>query len=135
MFCTLRPRRLTLSGETEWSRSGQYTGSTDIPLTDRGVAQVQATGRMVLGDGKLIDPARIAKAFVSPRTRAQETLDLLTEDAKGKFEKETTEELTEWDYGLYEGMLTKDIRKARKERGLDTEQEWDIWRDGCEDGE
>jgi broad specificity phosphatase PhoE len=43
--------------------------------------------------------------------------------------------LAEWGYGLYEGLLTKEIRKERKERGLDTESEWDIWRDGCEGGE
>lgn len=35
----------------------------------------------------------------------------------------------------YEGRVTKDIRALRKERGLDTEKEWDIWRDGCEGGE
>ena len=35
----------------------------------------------------------------------------------------------------YEGRVTKDIRALRKERGLDKDQEWDIWRDGCEGGE
>lgn len=46
-----------------------------------------------------------------------------------------TERLAEWDYGQYEGLLTKEIRALRKEHGLDTEQPWDIWRDGCEGGE
>lgn len=46
-----------------------------------------------------------------------------------------TGRLAEWDYGLYEGMLTKDIRALRKEHGLDAEKPWDIWRDGCENGE
>lgn len=47
----------------------------------------------------------------------------------------TTNELAEWDYGKYEGLLTKEIRARRKERGLDNERSWDIWKDGCEDGE
>ena len=47
----------------------------------------------------------------------------------------TTDSLAEWDYGAYEGLLTSEIRAGRKERGLDKEREWDIWRDGCEGGE
>jgi hypothetical protein len=39
------------------------------------------------------------------------------------------------DSSDYEGRVTKDIRALRKERGLDKDQEWDIWRDGCEGGE
>ena len=82
--------------------------------------------------------------YISPRLRAQRTYELLFGDSiKGSGAKEgeegervqTTEALAEWDYGLYEGLLTKEIRKARKEKGLDGEREWDIWRDGCEGGE
>lgn len=32
-------------------------------------------------------------------------------------------------------MKTKAIRELRKSHGLDQDREWDIWRDGCEDGE
>lgn len=46
-----------------------------------------------------------------------------------------TDKLAEWDYGLYEGLVTKEIRALRKEHGLDGDREWDIWRDGCEGGE
>lgn len=46
-----------------------------------------------------------------------------------------TERLAEWNYGLYEGLLTRDIRALRKEHGLDADKPWDIWRDGCESGE
>lgn len=47
----------------------------------------------------------------------------------------TTGELAEWDYGLYEGLVTGEIREGRKARGLDGDGEWDIWRQGCEGGE
>jgi broad specificity phosphatase PhoE len=46
-----------------------------------------------------------------------------------------TEDIAEWGYGDYEGLLTSEIRKLRQEKGLDKEQAWDIWRDGCEGGE
>ena len=91
---------------------------------------------MLVGKGKLIDPEKLVKIVVSPRKRARRTVELLGlgEEAKeGKIEG--TEEIAEWGYGKYEGLLVGDIKKGRKERGLDGEREWDIWRDGCEDGE
>ncbi|EME46659.1 hypothetical protein DOTSEDRAFT_70616 [Dothistroma septosporum NZE10] len=119
-------------GETEWSKSGQFTGVSDIPLTSHGENQVKATGQMVYGPGKLIDPKKVAKAWVSPRTRAIETYELLTGSKEGY---EVSESLAEWGYGQYEGLKTQQIRDLRKEHGLDRESAWDIWRDGCEDGE
>ncbi len=46
-----------------------------------------------------------------------------------------TENITEWDYGNYEGLKYPEIRLLRKEKGLDTDKEWNIWSDGCEGGE
>lgn len=48
---------------------------------------------------------------------------------------ETTEKLAEMGYGIYEGLHDYEIRALRKERGLDRERPWDIWKDGCEEGE
>ncbi len=96
--------------------------------------------KMLVGPEKMIDPQKLARVFASPRKRAQQTFDLLFDDA-GKdslFESgkvSTTEELAEWDYGEYEGLLTQEIRVRRESQGLDKERAWDIWRDGCEDGE
>ena len=83
-------------GETEWSKSGQYTGKTDIPLTAHGEDQVKGTGQLVYGTGKLIDPAKVAKVWLSPRQRAVKTYELLAGKTDGY---ETTESLAEWDYG------------------------------------
>ena len=95
---------------------------------------------MLVGSGKLIDPSKLTHIFVSPRQRAQRTLDLLLGDGqKDALLKEgkvtTTEDIAEWDYGDYEGLLTKEIRARRKEKDLDKEKPWDIWLDGCEGGE
>ena len=95
---------------------------------------------MLVGSGKLINPSRVTHVYVSPRKRAQTTLDLLL----GNVQKDTlmgggkitiTEDIAEWDYGDYEGLLTQEIRARRKEKGLDKEKPWDIWVDGCEGGE
>lgn len=83
-------------GQTEWSQSGQYTGKTDIPLTAIGEDQVKATGRMVYGEGCLIDPAKVAKVWCSPRQRATKTYELLS---GRKDDYAITESLAEWDYG------------------------------------
>ncbi|QGA20525.1 hypothetical protein EYB26_008230 [Talaromyces marneffei] len=123
-------------GETEWTKSGQYTGITELKLTPHGETQVQNSGRVLVGPGKLIDPSRIAHVYVSPRKRAQKTHELLFSSPLEPADKvSTTDRLAEWGYGEYEGMVTSQIRALRKEHGLDTERPWDIWRDGCEGGE
>ncbi|KAF2090162.1 phosphoglycerate mutase-like protein [Saccharata proteae CBS 121410] len=132
---------LARHGETEWTKNGRYTGITELPLTAVGEAQVVGSGRQLVGRGKLIEPGSLARVYVSPRQRAQQTFDLLFQ-AEGKaalreegVRVETTAALAEWDYGAYEGLLTREIRERRRERGLDGERAWDIWRDGCEGGE
>ncbi|KAL4878086.1 histidine phosphatase superfamily [Aspergillus karnatakaensis] len=127
-------------GETEWTKNGRYTGLTDLELTPAGVQQVTGTARQLVGSGKLVDPARIEKVWVSPRKRAQQTFHILfgatgSDDGIDAAKVELTEDIAEWNYGEYDGLITKEIRALRKERGLDTTKEWDIWRDGCEGGE
>ncbi|KAK5114599.1 hypothetical protein LTR85_010176 [Meristemomyces frigidus] len=119
-------------GETEWSKSGQYTGKTDIPLTAHGEEQVTSTARIMYGSGRLIDPAKVAKVWLSPRKRAVRTYQLLSGQTEGY---EITESLAEWDYGEYEGIKTDEIRAKRKSHDLDKDRAWDIWTDGCEGGE
>ena len=131
---------LARHGETEWTKNGRYTGITELELTENGVRQVLGSSKMLIGPGKLIDPGRLAHVFISPRKRAQQSFDFLFDGAgkKSLLERRsvtTTEALAEWDYGAYEGLLTKEIRARRESQGLDKEKPWDIWRDGCEDGE
>ncbi|MCJ1315257.1 hypothetical protein MMC15_000573 [Xylographa vitiligo] len=128
-------------GETEWTLSGRYTSTTDLPLTPHGAAQVRSTARLLLGPGKLLAPANLAAVYVSPRLRAQRTAELfffgaaVGKRAEGDGVFETTADLAEWDYGAYEGLLTAEVRARRRGEGLDAARGWDIWRDGCEGGE
>lgn len=53
------------------------------------------------------------------------------EEGEGMVAK-VTEDIVEWDYGEYEGITSKEIKKMRAEKG---EKVWDIWSDGCPGGE
>ena len=92
---------------------------------------------MLVGPGKLVDPERLVRAFVSPRKRAQQTFGLLLPDGSltDPGIVTVTEDIAEWDYGIYEGLKGDEIRTGRKSRGLDDDREWSVWRDGCEGGE
>ena len=90
-------------GETEWSRSGQHTGRTDLPLTERGEEQARTAGRLLTvlrGDAQ---PNPVV--WCSPRRRARDTAALA-----GLPVDDIREDLAEWDYGDYEGRTTPDIR-------------------------
>jgi probable phosphoglycerate mutase len=127
----------TRIGETEWAKSGRFTGITDIQLTETGATQVSSAATTLVGPRKLLDPFRLVHIFVSPRTRAITTFKLLmgpfSSVIVGKVTR--TEDIAEWNYGDYEGYTDQEIRSLRKEKGLDLEKEWNIWRDGCEGGE
>ena len=107
---------LVRHGETEWSRSGQHTGRTDVPLTEAG-----ETNAGLLASR--LERWRFAAVFTSPLSRASETCRLagLAEGAQVR------QELLEWDYGEYEGITTPRIREGRPG--------WLLWRDGCPGGE
>jgi broad specificity phosphatase PhoE len=102
-------------GETEWSRSGQHTGRTDVPLTEAGIAAA-----MALAD--LISPRRVVASFASPASRATRTAELL-----GLPSVRVDPDLWEWDYGGYEGQTTDQIRAELPG--------WYLWRDGVIPGD
>ncbi|MFZ6993554.1 histidine phosphatase family protein [Curtobacterium sp. RRHDQ66] len=112
-----RPGELVLvrHGETEWSKSGQHTGRTDIPLTENGVEQAKRAGRY-LADRDF------ALALSSPLQRARDTAAFIGVDP------EVDEDLYEWDYGAYEGLTTPQIKVLRH-------GPWDLWTDGVPAGD
>ncbi|WVR08977.1 hypothetical protein IAU60_006036 [Kwoniella sp. DSM 27419] len=116
-------------GETEWSLNGRHTGTTDIPLTANGEKMVKEMSPKMIGEDKLVKPSRIKHVLISPRQRAQVTCKLLFGDSNKltRCHYETDPEVAEWDYGAYEGMLSKDIKKEKPD--------WSIWDDGCPPGE
>ena len=90
---------LVRHGETEWSKSGQHTGRTDIPLTATGEQQGKALGRHLAG-------RQFALVLTSPLGRARETCRL----AGFSGGVQVTDDLLEWNYGIYEGRTTAAVR-------------------------
>jgi probable phosphoglycerate mutase len=107
---------LVRHGETEWSKSGQHTGRTDIPLTAVGEQQGQALGRHLAG-------RHFALVLTSPLSRARETCRLAGFSAAA----EVSDDLLEWDYGIYEGRTTAAVRAEQPG--------WSIWTTSIPKGE
>jgi len=103
-------------GETEWSLSGQHTGRTDLPLTAHGEDEARKLEPW-------LRPIPFARVLTSPLQRARQTCELAGLGAAASVEPD----LAEWNYGDYEGRLSRDIRKARPD--------WNVFRDGCPNGE
>src|SRR5215510_14698331 len=89
---------LARHGETVWSLSGQHTGRTDLPLTERGERNARALGERLRG---LV----FARVFTSPLQRAVRTCEL----AGFRTVAEVDPNLVEWNYGDYEGLRTVEI--------------------------
>jgi len=107
---------LARHGETAWSLSGQYTGLTDLPLTERGERTAQRLGER-------LRELTFSKVFTSPLQRALKTCTL----AGYRDVAEIDPDLVEWDYGQFEGRRTAEIVAERPG--------WQLFRDGCPGGE
>jgi probable phosphoglycerate mutase len=103
-------------GETAWSKSGQHTGLTDIPLTEPGERKARALGERLRA-------VAFSRVFTSPLQRARRTCELAGLPRAAEVEPD----LVEWDYGAYEGRRTAEIRLERPD--------WDLFRDGGPGGE
>jgi broad specificity phosphatase PhoE len=103
-------------GETAWSRTGQHTGLTDLPLTEQGERNSRRLGERLKG-------LTFAKVFTSPLRRAMRTSELAGFGSVAEIDPD----IVEWDYGDYDGRTTAEIRAERPD--------WSLFRDGCPGGE
>ncbi|GGP43925.1 histidine phosphatase family protein [Streptomyces melanogenes] len=101
-------------GETAWTLTGQHTSHTDLPLTEHGEAQARAVAPLLAGH-------RIGLTLVSPTARARRTAELA-----GLTDPQVRPDLSEWDYGGYEGVTTPEIQRERPD--------WNLWTDGVAAG-
>jgi len=107
---------LARHGETAWSLSGQHTGRTDLPLTERGERNARSLGERLRG-------LTFARVFTSPLQRAARTCELAGFGAVAEVDRD----LLEWDYGQYEGRRSAEILAERPD--------WQLFHDGCPGGE
>ncbi len=107
---------LARHGETAWSLTGQHTGVTDLPLTERGERNAARLGERLAG---LV----FTKVLTSPSQRATRTCELAGFGEAAGVDRD----LVEWNYGDYEGLRTSEIHAKRPD--------WQLFRDGCPNGE
>ena len=107
---------LARHGETAWTLTGQHTGLTDLPLTERGERNARRLEERLRG-------VTFAKVFTSPLQRATRTCELAGFGAVAEIDRD----LLEWNYGEYEGRRTAEILKERPN--------WQLFLDGCPGGE
>ena len=103
-------------GETAWSLTGQHTGHTDIPLTEHGESQARHLG-------ELLQTIPFAHVLTSPLQRARRTCELAGFGAVARVDPN----LSEWNYGDYEGRTSTDIHAERPG--------WNVFHDGSPGGE
>ena len=107
---------LVRHGETEWTISGRHTGQTDVPLTKHGETSALKLGLCL----RIVEFSRV---FTSPLQRARKTCELAGLEPAAEIDPD----LTEWNYGDYEGQGSAEIRKNRPA--------WNVFTDGCPNGE
>jgi probable phosphoglycerate mutase len=107
---------LARHGETAWSLTGQHTGLTDLPLTDRGERNARRLGERLAS-------MKFERVFTSPLVRAARTCELAGFGSVAK----VNSDLVEWNYGQYEGRRTEEIHSVNPD--------WQLFRDGCPGGE
>ena len=103
-------------GNTDWSDSRRHTGRTNVPLNTVGEEHARLLGERLIGE-------RFTRVFASPLIRVRRTCEL----AEFAEHAEITSDLTEWDYGNYEGLLSSDVHRTRPD--------WNLYRDGTPGGE
>ena len=107
---------LARHGDTAWTESRQHTGRTDLPLNASGEERARLLGER-------LQKFSFTSVFSSPLQRASKTCALAGFGGAVQVDPD----LLEWDYGRYEGKLTRDILKERPG--------WEMFRDGCPGGE
>ncbi|MGH2861122.1 MAG: histidine phosphatase family protein [Solirubrobacteraceae bacterium] len=107
---------LVRHGDTDWSQNGRHTSRTDLPLLPSGIEHARTLAPALAG-------FEFARVLSSPLQRARQTAEL----AGFGDRVEITPELTEWDYGEYEGLTSDAIWEQRPD--------WQLWTDGAPGGE
>lgn len=107
---------LVRHGETEWSLGGRHTSRTDLPLTAEGERRVETIAASLASHP-------FALVLTSPLLRAVRTCEIAGLSPRA----ERDPDLSEWDYGDYEGLTTVEIRKRQPS--------WNLFHDGAPKGE
>jgi 2,3-bisphosphoglycerate-dependent phosphoglycerate mutase len=99
---------LVRHGESQWNKLNLFTGWKNPDLSEKGVDEARAAGRLLKAKGYTFDVA-----FTSDLLRAQHTLDLMLEElGQVGLKTHKSQKLNERDYGDLSG-LNKDEARAK----------------------
>ena len=103
-------------GETKWALEGRHTSFTDLPLTEKGREEAGLLQTV-------LNSWQFKQVFSSPLKRARETCELA-----GVADGVIVEpDLSEWNYGRFEGLTTDQIQTEMPD--------WDVFEQGCPEGD
>jgi broad specificity phosphatase PhoE len=103
-------------GATEWSENGRHTSYTDLPLLPSGVERARSLTPILAAH-------QFARVFSSPLQRARTKAEL----AGFGDRLQIVPDLTEWNYGEFEGLTSEEIWREQPN--------WKLWADGTPGGE
>jgi 2,3-bisphosphoglycerate-dependent phosphoglycerate mutase len=98
--CRMYKIVLLRHGESQWNKENRFTGWTDVPLSDKGIAEARAAGIQMKKDGYSFD-----RAFTSVLKRAIKTLWLSLEEMDEMYiPTDFSWRLNERHYGGLQGL-------------------------------
>lgn len=92
------------AGRTCWDETERVQGRTDLPLTDRGRADVIAA----LEAAAHLVPTRLGVVYTGPDEASEATASLVADRFGGKVK--ILDELIGWDFGLWHGLQEDELR-------------------------
>lgn len=112
---------LVRHGQSEYNKTGQWTGLTDIPLTQEGLQEAHEAG-IVLKEKNIV----FQTAFTSLLIRAQQTTKEILKVLNVQIPIVKDAALNEKDYGIYTGKNKWEIEKEVGEQEfLKIRRSWD----------
>ena len=96
---------LVRHGETGWNRERRYQGWLNSPLTERGIAQASAIGRLLVSLPDAADRTIVA----SPLGRARRTAEIIRDQLRGIGSLRVDERLRELTMGSWDGLTFNQI--------------------------
>jgi broad specificity phosphatase PhoE len=96
---------LVRHGETEWNRQRRHQGRLDSPLTERGVVQARAIGRLLA----TLPEAVAAPIVASPLSRARRTAEIIRDEFGIAGALRIDERLRELSLGAWDGLTYSEI--------------------------
>ena len=90
---------LVRHGQSMWNLENKFTGWTDVDLSEKGIEEAKAAGKLLKEKGYKFD-----LGYTSLLTRAMHTLDLILEELNEDIEIRRSYKLNERHYGALQGL-------------------------------